>query len=226
MLYSSPWCRTAAGIPQGTSQNGKEMTEMYSPYRISICARTLASAALLLGAASVCSAGSVTYSVSLSIGSGSVTGFIETDGTIGPVNTINLLNWNLLLTDSAGSFDLLGPLSGSNSSADVEDLFGHGMFSASATQLLYDFGGGYGGLFFNKTGGGTFLEFSDEGVPAVSNPDGEELGVGVSDSGTSTNLSGSQLIGTASASPAPEPSTLALPGLGIGFLGLRRPQRN
>jgi hypothetical protein len=188
---------------------------------------------LVLGAASLCNASSTTYDVDLTIGTGSVAGFIETDGTTGPYYQgaeIHLLDWDLVLTDGANTFDLLGPLSGSNSSANVEDLFGHGMLSATATQLLYDFGTGYGGFWIQDTTaggpyGGPFLGFSDEGVPNIYGQDGEEF----STDGTHvqySDLSGSQVIGTASSGPAtPEPSTVALLGAGTALLALCKTER-
>jgi hypothetical protein len=50
---------------------------------------------LLIGAASICGASPITYSVNQTVGAGSVSGFIETDGTIGTLTTANILNWNL-----------------------------------------------------------------------------------------------------------------------------------
>jgi hypothetical protein len=63
---------------------------------------------LILGAASLCSAGTITYDVAQTIGPGSVTGFIETDGTIGVLDNTNILDFNLLLNDGASTFDSWG----------------------------------------------------------------------------------------------------------------------
>ena len=65
---------------------------------------------LALGAASVCNA-DIEYNTSQTIGAGGVTGFIETDGTIGTLNTGNILDWDLLVNTGVSTFDLVGPLS-------------------------------------------------------------------------------------------------------------------
>jgi hypothetical protein len=93
--------------------------------------------ALLLSVV-LCSAATITYDVNRTIGAGSVTGFVETDGTIGVLSASNILDWNLVLNEGTNpTFDILGPLSGSNSVVGVvgADL------SATATQLLFNFSG-------------------------------------------------------------------------------------
>src|ERR1039457_2551246 len=80
-------------------------------------ARILALVPLALGAASLCSAGSITYQISLTAGVGSATGYIVTDGTIGVLGQANIIAYNLFLSDPAA--DLNGfstwPLSGAPS---------------------------------------------------------------------------------------------------------------
>jgi hypothetical protein len=92
----------------------------------------------LLGAASLCNA-DIIYGVDLTIGAGTVTGDIVTDGTIGVLGAGDIVDWNLQLNDGSGSpdaaFDLLGPLSGSNSAI----FFAGADLSATPSQLLFDF---------------------------------------------------------------------------------------
>ncbi len=77
------------------------------------------------------------YSVNRSIGVGGVSGYIETDGTIGILAANNVKDWQLTLVDDLDTFTLIGPDSGANS-----ELFILGAaFSASATDLLFDFSG-------------------------------------------------------------------------------------
>jgi len=38
---------------------------------------------------------------------GGVTGFIQTDSALGPLSATDITDWNLLLTNAAGNFDLL-----------------------------------------------------------------------------------------------------------------------
>ena len=100
-------------------------------------------AIVLLLSTVFCVAGDITYGVDQTVGIGSVTGFIETDGTIGVLSTGNILDWNLLLNDGSTTFDLLGPLSGSNSQFGVSG----SELSASATQILFDFSGAGWAMF-------------------------------------------------------------------------------
>jgi hypothetical protein len=93
---------------------------------------------LLLGAAPLCSAGAIDYYVNQTIGAGSVTGYIETDATIGVLGPANIIGWNLLLSDGTNTWNLPGgtffPFTGSD-------------LSATATQLLFNFSGTDAGIF-------------------------------------------------------------------------------
>ena len=51
-------------------------------------------------------ASTITYNVDLTDGAASVTGFIETDGTIGTLAQVNVLDWNLDLDDGSSTWDL------------------------------------------------------------------------------------------------------------------------
>ncbi|WNM56542.1 hypothetical protein [Candidatus Nitrospira allomarina] len=62
----------------------------------------------------------ITYNVNRVIdGKGTVSGFIETDGTIGPLLVANFIDWNLRVNDGSHIFNLLGPKSGANSTIIV-----------------------------------------------------------------------------------------------------------
>ena len=87
---------------------------------------------LVLGAASLCSAATITYGVSQTVGPGSLTGFIETDGTFGAIGTGNIVDSNLLLNDGRTTLD-------DNLSNSVFEVPGGGALSATTTQLLFNF---------------------------------------------------------------------------------------
>src|SRR5260370_24568371 len=89
-------------------------------------------------------ASDITYTVNQTVGAGSVTGFITTDGTIGTLGTADIVNWDLTLNDGTNPvFVLLGPTSGNNSG---EEIAGADL-TASATQLLYNFNASDNGVF-------------------------------------------------------------------------------
>jgi hypothetical protein len=75
------------------------------------------------------------YEINLSVGAGSVTGVIETDGVNGELSASDVVDWNLVINNGARSFNLLGPLSGNNSQGLVS---GPG-FTATPTGLFLDF---------------------------------------------------------------------------------------
>src|SRR5262245_35686059 len=61
-----------------------------------------------------------------SVGAGSVSGTITTDGTSGFLAASNIIDWNIMLNPNPGApFDLLGPLSGNNSGLGIS---GSGLF--------------------------------------------------------------------------------------------------
>jgi hypothetical protein len=73
---------------------------------------TLALVATLAAVAAICSAtpsqaSPINYYVNLAVGTGSATGFIQTDGTIGTLATGNITNYDLTLTDGAHTFSLI-----------------------------------------------------------------------------------------------------------------------
>jgi hypothetical protein len=196
---------------------------------------TLAAVALLSlvpAAASPCSAASITYDINQTIGAGGVTGDIITDGKIGILEQADIVDWNLLLNDGTNTKDLLGPLSGSNS---VVFVVLPSSLSATATQLLFDFGatdiGTRGNGFIFESAAGSdhgYLCFNSESCVSdiPSPPPGtgvEQLISNTAGNIQSTDVTGMQVIGTAAIpSSAPEPSTLALLSAGIAILGFRR----
>jgi hypothetical protein len=192
---------------------------------VTVNARRLIVLSLILGAAPLCSAGDITYDTTQTIGIGGVTGFIETDGTVGVLAQADILNWNLLLNDGVTTFDLLGPLSGANSQLAVSgsDL------SATTTELLFGFGGTDDGFFLIQS------PITGDGNPgmcfetATANCAGPSAGEAVWTTNLNLNptppqftgVSGTEVIGGAAAG-VPEPSTLALLGAGIALFGIRR----
>jgi hypothetical protein len=80
------------------------------------------------------------YQLDRTVGSGTVIGTIETDGTIGPLTPSNILSWSLEADDASGahppiiiSSELGGGMTGA----------GWDYFSATESELLFDFVGAY-----------------------------------------------------------------------------------
>jgi len=152
----------------------------------------------------VCCAGPITYAVDqtgIGFDQGSVTGTIQTDGTIGTLATSDILSWNLVLSNGLGSsFDSTN----GNSTASVT---GDGL-TATATELLFNYGSG--GVFeivdspnlweLGFTSGPVFEEILPLGLDGNAVPE-----------------AGTQVIGTA----VPEPSTYMLTLMG-GLVLLRK----
>jgi hypothetical protein len=102
--------------------------------RTSIWLITLALAAALSPTAAKAD---TTYAVHETVGVGSATGFITTNGTIGTLDIADILDWNLTLNDGTHPpVDLEGPASGNNSLA----LLVGSDLTATPTQLLFAFG--------------------------------------------------------------------------------------
>jgi hypothetical protein len=92
---------------------------------------------VLLGGVTRAEATPITYAVALFDGPTqiSVGGSITTDGTLGALTSANILDWNLIVTSLFSAvqpnppgeheilwFDLVGPLSGNNSSVDLTNV--------------------------------------------------------------------------------------------------------
>jgi hypothetical protein len=127
----------------------------------------------VLFATSVLRAGDIKYTVNDKVGPGSVTGFITTNGTIGLLNSTDIVNWNLFLNDGTNpTFELKGTTNSGESIGGAD-------LTASATQLLYNFSATDEGNFiiehpapgFN----GPFVRWSSIAACAPGSPVGVSL---------------------------------------------------
>ena len=178
---------------------------------------TFALAATLLGAG-VCAASPITYNVNQTIGGGSVTGTIQTDGTIGTIGQGNITAWNLNLNGIGASYNITDAnsvvlITGGDVTATAADLRFN--FSGSAGDLLLFQQGLFSGMHYTCDATTTATCFQGASVTPQSYQDPSFQNVA---------LTGTQIIGTAA--PIPEPASLALFGAGLLGLGLLRRRRS
>jgi hypothetical protein len=164
-----------------------------------------------LVAPTVLRADDISYTVDQTVGPGSVTGFITTDGTIGTLDAGNLVAWNLLLNDGTNTTDVV---SGTSSVGDVgNDL------TASPTALMFNFSGAdYGYFYFNGAPPSSEGQLCYTASPTCFFYTGTGFWGVDGDGHVYTIESGNQIIATAT----PEPDTSSLMLIGIGFVFVMR----
>lgn len=184
--------------------------------------QTTLAAALVLCFPLLASAGPV-YSVNRTIGGGSVTGTIETDGTIGVLGGGNVLGWNLSITDGSGS----GALT-LDSATNSQLLLVGSLFSATAAGLFFDFAGSAGfALFQNPSIGSGQNWWCLEGVASGCSGAGNSTESVTRDAGTVFSVRQGYLqVAELADNTVPEPASIALVLAAAGIaLGVRRKQR-
>lgn len=172
--------------------------------------RGVIAAVLLFGAVSVAQA-NIIYNLNRVIGAGTVTGFLETDGTIGALNAGNIVNWSV--TIFAPNINGGAPTTGTTGSPSL--FFG---LSATATDILFDFGSSDITIVWNNA-------FTDwwclaGSIAGCFVPNAETIGYddGIFGHAQAVSYRGVQSIANA----VPEPGSLALVLLAAGLLGARR----
>lgn len=181
---------------------------------------------LMLAGLSAPQAHATVFNVNETIGAGSVSGTITTNGVLGTLSGSDITGWTLLLNSGSNTFTLYGPSSGNNS-----QLLGDGSaLSETATSLDFNFSATDGSFFLFQH---PYIGSSEDVLciqSVNSNCTGYyEAGLFVATDNYATSpdivsLQGEVTIGTV-ASSVPEPSTLVLLGaglLGLGLVFLRR----
>ncbi len=112
---------------------------------------TLALMALLCGLSSVALGGTIRYHLDRVVGAGTVTGWIETDGTLGTLSVSNIVDYELTVSApnlASGPTVVLTPAN------QLQLIVSGSAVSATASALSYNFGAA-GGEFFLIQGNGT-----------------------------------------------------------------------
>jgi len=165
------------------------------------------------------SAGSIIYFIDEPVGAGGITGSITTNGATGVLVYGDLIDWNLTVSDGTHSFNL----NTANSGGEVVGID----LTASATQLLFNFGDTDGGaLFFQNGGVGNPAQYacfiSNLGGCYVTNAVVLDAVGRNGDGNPYAYMSGDQVIGSVGGA-IPEPATVLT--VGIGLVGLARRAR-
>jgi hypothetical protein len=105
------------------------------------------------------------FDINLSPNSGSITGTIETDGTLGTLGLANVLEYSLILDDGIDMF-LINP---ANSTLYIGGSHGPSQLSATATELLFNFSGTTSNVLFQAFPGGESWEFALQAQPPTAN---------------------------------------------------------
>lgn len=182
-------------------------------------------AAFCLFALAVTGKADITYNVNRTIGAGTVTGTITTDGATGVLATGDIVTWNLTLFDGTLTFSLTGPAVANS----VVQVAGSDL-TATASTLSFNFSGGDGGYLLFQDGlfSGQHY-YCDQATPSGPCYVGESVVPGAYNDGSHQVVAqpDSPIIGTTGTlrTVTPEPTAeILIPSmlLGVAFFTRRR----
>jgi hypothetical protein len=183
---------------------------------------TLAAFAIVLcfALSGVARAADITYNVNRPIGAGSVIGTIETDGTIGVLNSSNVKDWSLTLTYpglDGGSPQLI------TFATRIVSFISGNATTATPTDLLFNFSG-VGFLVFSSAPHSSYYCLDTGGAGGCSPSPVEALGL-VSNNVVGISERGLVTFATVAAVPEPVSYAMLLAGLGVLVIVLGRKRK-
>ena len=160
----------------------------------------------------------ITYGLSRTIGAGTVTGFIETDGTLGVLATANLVDWQLTLTSPSLAGGSPQFIEKSNPNVFAAAISGSGV-TASATDLYFDFSAADDSriLLFSQNETATANSFwclQSQNNCLGGNAAFEAMGFGTTAFPAEIQFYSGRQSFASSAAGVPEPASLFLLGIG------------
>jgi hypothetical protein len=157
-----------------------------------------------------------TYVGNRSIGNGSATLSITTDGTLGVLSAANITGWTIGLNEGGQMFTLQGPTSGGNSQL----LLSGSALTASATNLSFNFSAGSGFALFQNPGIGSGINYYCPQINGCFDFGGAGEGVQTTGGAIERNsLTGNVVLASLSAGAVPEPASWAMMIIGFAAVG-------
>jgi hypothetical protein len=166
---------------------------------------TIAATGLAAGAA----AAPITYKVNQVIGLGSVVGTIQTNGTVGSLAGTDVLGFDLVVSGPGASVEL--------TQADSVVVGQGSNFSATASNLFFDYSGASGYLLFQQGSFGTGLKYyCNSSVLGTCFQGASAIPEAYNSLSAAVEARlGSQIIGSA----VPEPASWAMIAMGFALVG-------
>ena len=194
--------------------------------------KSIVSFIFLFTLASIASA-NITYNVNRTVGDGSVSGIIVTDGALGTLSSANVVDWQLTLNSPnlAGGPTTFFQMSNPSGNNPFYPISGSAV-SASATDLFFDFGSASQSylVFYSQNSAATSDNWwclVSGGFNCIGEPNpSETIGYGATSNVAETEFRGQAgNVSIASVSAVPEPETYAMMLAGLGLLGFAARRR-
>jgi hypothetical protein len=163
----------------------------------------------------------ITYAVNLTVGAGTATGDIETDGTLGVLDAGDILSWSLTLNDGTNSQTL------TNANSFLHPGNEYYLFSATPSSLLFDhsavnFTGNFFLFFANDLVSYLCLEGPNDGCSGTPSSNNMQVNNGFGARGPYQETLISVVENVGGTSQVPEPATMLLLGSGLVGAGVKR----